>query len=93
MSLGALGLLMYLRIKSDLGVFSDAWIISFTVAVFLSVNAGSFILCFRAKKYVCLFVLGELASIVLFSIQFYLLIDTGAEQKQSSETTRETVTY
>ena len=62
-------------------MFGDAWIICFTVAVFLAINSGGFLLCFRAKKYICLFVVGELASLILFSIQFYMLIDQGDQEK------------
>jgi len=38
-------------------------------------NAGAFVLCFRRKKYVCLFFLCEIASLVLFAAQIYIILD------------------
>lgn len=77
MQLAAFGLLTYIRIESDLELFKNVWYLSFAITTLVGMNAGSFVLCFRRKKYVCLSFLCELASLVLFAIQIYLFIEEG----------------
>jgi len=68
-------LLVILRRESDLKLFSDAWFVSFAITILVAMNAGAFVLCFRRKKFICLFILCELASLILFFHQVYILVD------------------
>ena len=61
------GLLTFVRAESNLILFQDVWFVAYAIVTLVAINAGSFVLCFRRRKYVCLFFCCELASLVLFS--------------------------
>ena len=66
--------MIIIRIKSELELFNDPWFVSFAIVTLIAMNAGAFLLCFRRKKYICVFVLCELVSLVLFFSQVYLIV-------------------
>lgn len=74
-------MLAVIRSVSGKGVFSEAWFVAFAIVTLVAMNAGAFVLCFRRRKYVCLFTLCELASFVLFAHQIYELMDSDARNE------------
>ena len=57
--------------NEDLG---DLWFVAFAAVTLVTINFGGMVLCFRRKKYVCLFATCELIYLVLFSIQMYQFV-------------------
>lgn len=56
-------------------LFEDIYFVIYGVITLIGMNAGAFILCFRRKKFVFLFVLCEVAAFVIFSFQIYTMIE------------------
>jgi len=63
--IAALCVLGIIRMEMDLA--GNALFVAFTIVTLVTINCGSIVLCFRRKKYVCLFTLFELAYMVLYA--------------------------
>lgn len=81
LQVGAFSTLAVIRGKSGSGIFEGTWFVAFAIVTLIAMNAGAFVLCFRRKKYVCLFALCELASFILFAFEVYTLITSGEAKK------------
>lgn len=85
MQIVAFSMLAYIRIKSDLQLFKNIWFVSYSIVTLVAIHAGFAILCFRQKKCVCLFLMTELASLMLFAVQIYMFIDDQTSFEELSD--------
>lgn len=69
-----MGLLGFIRVDKELELLSDFWFIAFAIVTVVTINCGGMVLCFRRKKYVCLFALCELLHLILYAAQMYIFV-------------------
>ena len=75
LQIATFGLISIIRIETEMELFEDIYFVCYGVITLIGMNAGAFVLCFRRKKFVFLFVLCELAAFVLFSYQVYIMVE------------------
>ena len=68
-------LLGFIRVDRDMEILEDFWYIAFSIVTLVTINCGCMVLCFRRKKYVCIFALSELLHLILYAGQMYIFIN------------------